>query len=71
MRRAVQFTVTISNRVLITEFKRQCKLRGRKQSWVIENAMRYYIEHPQANGWGNGVDVEKKKTPRKEIQKKS
>jgi len=61
MRKAVKFTVSISNQTLVSDFKIQCKKRGRKMSWVIENAMRYYNEHPQANGWGNGGETEKKK----------
>jgi len=59
--KAVTFTMSISNQTLVSDFKRECKKRGRKMSWVIENAMRYYIAHPQANGWGNGGEVEKKK----------
>jgi len=57
MRRAVKFTLSISSQTLVDDFKRECKRRGRKQSWVIENAMRYYVEHPQAGGWSNGVEV--------------
>ena len=61
---AVRYSVSISNRSLVDKFKSECKKRGRKQSWVIENAMRYYIEHPQASGAfgnGNGGDEHKKK----------
>ena len=57
MRKAVKFTLSISSQTLVGDFKRECKRRGRKQSWVIENAMRYYVEHPQAGGWSNGVEV--------------
>ena len=59
---AVRYSVSISNRSLVDKFKSECKKRGRKQSWVIENAMRYYIDHPQASGaFGNGGDEHKKK----------
>ena len=52
---AVRYSVSISNTSLVERFKRECKRRGRKQSWVIENAMRFYIEHPSASGaFGNG-----------------
>ena len=57
MRKAVKFTLSISSQSLVEDFKRECKRRGRKQSWVMENAMRYYIDHPQASEWSNGVKV--------------
>jgi len=57
MRKAVKFTLSISSQTLVDDFKRECKRRGRKQSWVIENAMRYYVDHPQAGGWSNGAEV--------------
>lgn len=36
---------------LLKAFRKACQERGHTLTWVIENAMRYYVEHPQANGW--------------------
>lgn len=59
---AVRYTVSVPNKSLIERFKSECKKRGRSQSWVIQNAMRFFIEHPQASGaFGNGGESEKKK----------
>ena len=56
---AVRYSVSISNKSLVDRFKLECKKRGRKQSWVIENAMRYYNEHPGSGGWARALGVSK------------
>ena len=42
--------VSVDKKVL-RAFRKACKARGHTLTWVIENAMRYYVEHPQSNGW--------------------
>lgn len=49
---AVKFTFSAASQRLVDDFKAACRARGRKYSWVLSGAMRYYVAHPQANGWG-------------------
>lgn len=46
------FTASVDYSVL-KAFRRACRERGHTATWVIENAMRYYIDHPRANGWSD------------------
>lgn len=47
-----RYTVSIPSRSFAEDFKRECKRRGHSQSYVITQAMRYFISHPYAKGWG-------------------
>ena len=58
---AVRYTVSIESRRLLDAFRRECRRRGRSQAFVVSGAMRYFVEHPHANGWGGGGEEEKKK----------
>ena len=56
------FTVTVSSRRLLDDFKSACRKRQMKYSTVVSSAMRYFVQHPHSNGWGtNGGEEEKKK----------
>jgi hypothetical protein len=48
MGKTVQFTVTISSRRLLDDFKLVCRRRQIKYSTVVSSAMRYFVEHPYA-----------------------
>jgi len=66
MRKAVLFTVTISSQRLLDDFKSSCRKRQMKYSVVVSSAMRYFVQHPYAKGWGiNGGEEEKKRLKRK------
>lgn len=54
MARAVNLTFSVPSQTLVDDFKAACRKRGRKYSYVLAGAMRYYVAHPQASGWGNG-----------------
>jgi hypothetical protein len=61
-RKSPTFNVTVSSQRLLDDFKLACRKRGMKYSTVVSAAMRYFIEHPTANGWtGKGVEAKKKK----------
>lgn len=69
MARAVNFTFSASSQTLVDDFKAACRKRGRKYSYVLSGAMRYYVAHPQASGWGNG-ESEVQKPKQKKIAEK-
>jgi len=52
MGKTVQFTVTVSSRRLLDDFKLVCRKRRMKYSTVVCSSMRYYVQHPYAKGWG-------------------
>lgn len=67
-----RYSVSVSSKTLVQQFRQECKRRGRQQSWVIENAMRFFVDHPQASGaFGNGdtVKEEKERKPRYKSQR--
>lgn len=61
MPKAVKLTFSVPNQTLVDDFKRECKRRGHTFSWVLSAAMRYYVTHPYANGWGSGGETATKK----------
>lgn len=42
---------------LLSDFKRACLDRGHQQTWVIVNAMAWFVKHPRANGWSKAARV--------------
>ena len=57
------FTVTVSSRRLLDDFKSACRKRQKKYSTVVSSAMRYFVQHPHSNGWGTNGEKEEKKKP--------
>lgn len=57
MPKAVKFTFSVPSQGLISDFKRECRRRGHTYSWVLTAALRYYVTHPYANGWGTGGEA--------------
>jgi len=51
MGKTVQFTVTISSRRLLDDFKVTCRKRRLKYSTVVSSAMRHFVEHPYGRVW--------------------
>lgn len=65
---AVKFTFSVESARLADDFKRACKHRGHKYSYVLTSAMRYFVEHPHSRGWGNGGD-EKQAMKKSKVKK--
>ena len=63
-RKSPVFNVTVSSQRLLDDFRLACRKRGMKYSTVVSAAMRYFIQHPTANGWTNGDEPKKKKRTR-------
>ena len=53
MVRSVRYTVSVTSRTLLEEFRRECERRGHTQAYVIGSAMRYFVDHPYSRGWGS------------------
>ncbi len=51
---AIRLTFSVSSKRLADDFKRECERRGHSQSYIIESAMRYFVEHPHSHGFSNG-----------------
>jgi hypothetical protein len=41
-----RYTVSLSSKALVDDFRRMCKRKGRTQSYVIEQAMRSFVAFP-------------------------